>query len=99
MEYLSQDDAHQDKTTGASFATGPAGAYALPIKIPASRVTMIPQTIEGAFTSQSGGNPPVPIDRSKLILFVWQFNVPASARATTDPCTADITVSNVRFYR
>lgn len=99
MHYFSIDEAHQDMTTGALIATGPAGSFAPTIGIAQNQVTPIPKTINAAFSAQSGGNPPTPIDKSKIILFAWQFEVPASRGTATDPCIADITISNVMFYR
>jgi hypothetical protein len=60
MQVFSNDTAHYDVTTGAQFATGPAGSYAPQASIDASRVSSTPQTLKVAFASQGGGSPPTP---------------------------------------
>ena len=103
MQYATADVEHQDATTDPHFATGPAGAYPPQSTITSGEVTTTPQTLTMPFTgSTMSGDPPTPLDKSKLILVLWQFTVPAGAPATTDAtpggCVGDITIDNLTFY-
>jgi hypothetical protein len=103
MWYAAGDVEHQDPATDSYFATGPAGAYPPQTELTDSQVTAVPQTLVMPFTSSTiFGDPETPIDKTKLVLVLWQFDVPAAAPATADggtpACVADITIDNVTFY-
>jgi hypothetical protein len=98
MQYYASDDAHQDDTTGAPYASGPAGSYPPQTAITANQITSIPRTMKMDFSGQLGGSPATPIDRAKLIVVAWQFTVDASASSTPSSCIADLTIDDVRFY-
>ena len=103
MQYATGDVEHQDATIDSHFATGPAGAYPPQSTIASSEVTATPQTLSMPFTGSTlSGDPQTPLDKSELILVLWQFTVPAGAPATTDAapsgCVGDITIDNITFY-
>jgi hypothetical protein len=99
MKYYANDDAHQDDTTGASHASGPAGSYPPQTVITANQITPIPRTMKMPFSGQSGGSPATPVDRSRLIIVGgWQFDVDASTSSTPGSCIADLTIDDVKFY-
>ena len=109
MQYTAGDIAHQDETSGAPFATGLAGSYqpsttlnASQFQSPVSMEAPIPValvTMRMPFGSEVGGNPASPVDKSKLILILWQFNVAPATGTAPSPCTADITIDDVAFYK
>jgi hypothetical protein len=71
-------------------------------KIAAADLSSTPKTIKLPFTSTDiRGSPATPIDPSKLIFALWQFVVPVAADdgSATPPCTANVTIDDVRFYR
>ena len=98
MRYATCDVEHQDVTSGARHATGPAGAYQPQYGIAANQVTSTVNTLKVPFSGQSGGSPATPIDQSKLILALWQFDIAPAAGTAPSSCVADITVDDVRFY-
>jgi len=85
--------------TASQLATGPLGAYQPLTTINASQIKSTRETIMLPFSGQLGGNPALAIDKSKLILVLWQFNVPATSSSTAIPCIADITIDDVAFYK
>jgi hypothetical protein len=101
--YAAGDVEHQDPATDDYLATGPAGAYPPQTELTAPQVTAVPQTLVMPFTSSTiFGVPETPIDKTKLVLVLWQFDVPAGTPAPADggapACVADITIDNVTFY-
>ena len=98
MLFYANDDAHQDDTTGATHASGPAGSYPPQTAITASQITPIPHAMTMPFIGQSGGSPATPIDRARLIHVAWQFTVDATTSNTQSSCVADLTIDDVRFY-
>jgi hypothetical protein len=103
MQYATADVEHEDATTDAFMATGPAGSYPPQTTLAASGITPTPQTLMMPFTSSTiFGSPQTPIDKTKLVALVWQFTVPTGAPTTADggtpACVADITIDNVTFY-
>jgi hypothetical protein len=98
MQYYAGDDAHQDDTTGAPHASGPAGSSPPQTAIAAKQVTSIPQTMKMPFSGQTGGIPATPVDRARLIHVAWQFTVNATISNTPASCIADLTIDDVRFY-
>jgi hypothetical protein len=102
LNYGTGDIVHEDVTVSGTFAAGPAGAYVPQHKIAAADLSSTPKTIKLPFTSTDiQGNPPTPIDATKLIFTLWQFIVPVAADdgSATPPCTANVTIDDVRFYR
>jgi hypothetical protein len=102
MQYATGDVEHQDSTTDSYFATGPAGSYPPQTTLTADELTAAPRTLMMPFTGSTiFGSPQTPLDKTKLVLVLWQFTVPAAA-ATADAapaaCVADITIDNVSFY-
>ena len=98
MKYGAGDVEHQDVTSGAPYATGPAGAYLPLSSISASQVTATRQTLRISFDDQLYGNPPAPIDETKLIFALWQFVVAPAAGDGPSFCIADVTIDDVRFF-
>jgi len=103
VQYATGDVEHQDATIDPNFATGSAGAYPPQSTITSGEVTTTPQTLTMPFAGSTiSGNPGTPLDKSKLVLLIWQFTVPAGAPATTDAaprgCIADITIDNLAFF-
>jgi hypothetical protein len=98
MQYYAGDDAHQDDTTGAPYASGPAGSYAPQTAITPNQITPTPRTMKMPFSGQLGGSPATPVDRAKLIVVAWQFDVDASTSSAPGSCIADLTIDDVRFY-
>jgi hypothetical protein len=98
MRYYANDDAHQDDTTGALHASGPAGSYPPQTTIRPSQVTSTAQILRMPFDGQSGGSPATPVDPARLIFFGWQFDVDASSSGAQAPCIADLTIDDVRLY-
>jgi len=98
MQFYANDDAHQDDTTGATHASGPAGSYPPQTAIMANQITSIPRTMTMPFSGQSGGSPATPINRARLIHVAWQFTVDAITSGTPSSCIVDLTIDDVRFY-
>ncbi|MES1207487.1 MAG: hypothetical protein ABUS79_16245 [Pseudomonadota bacterium] len=103
MQYATGDPEHQDRTSGAPYATGPSGAYQPQSTLTAAQVTATPQTVRMPFTGATMfGDPQTPLDTTKLVFALWQFDIPAAAPATADggtpTCVADITIDNLTFY-
>lgn len=99
MTYYANDDAHQDDTTGAPRASGPAGSYPPQTAITANQITPTPRTMKMPFSGQLGGSPATPVDPARLIIFgAWAFTVDASTSSTQGSCIADLTIDDVRFY-
>lgn len=98
MKYGAGDVEHQDVTSGATYATGPAGAYLPLSSISPSEVTMTKRALRISFDDQLYGNPTTPIDKAKLIFVMWQFIVAPAAGDGPSFCVADISVDDVRFF-
>jgi hypothetical protein len=98
LRFLANDDVHQDYTTGAPHAAGPAGSYAPQTTIAADQVTATPRILKLPFDGQWGGSPATPIDPARLILVGWQLDIDANASSTPGSCIADLTIDDVRFY-
>jgi hypothetical protein len=99
LQYASGDLAHQDHTSGAPRATGPAGAYQPQTTITGAELSAEPQTRKMPFVGgPSGGNPRTPIDPTKLIFLMWGFAVGSAAGGEAAACVADIVVDDVKFY-
>jgi hypothetical protein len=102
LVYGTGDVAHEDVTISGTFAAGAVGSYAPQHRIEAADLSSTPKTIKLPFTrTDIQGNPPTPIDPAKLIFALWQFVVPVAADdgSATPPCTANVTIDDVRFYR
>jgi len=102
LVYGTGDVAHEDVTVSGTFAAVPAGSYVPQHRLAADELSSTPRTIKLPFTSADiAGNPPTPIDPAKLVFALWQFIVPVAADdgSATPPCTANVTVDDVRFYR
>jgi hypothetical protein len=104
MQFAIGDVEHQDSTTDSYFATGPAGSYPPQTTLTANEITAAPQTLMMPFTSSTiFGSPQTPVDKTRLVLVLWQFTVPAAGPAAAGDaaqaaCVADITIDNVAFY-
>jgi hypothetical protein len=98
MKYYANDDAHQDDTTGAAHASGPAGSYPPQTVITANQLTSTAQIFRMPFSGQLGGSPATPVDPARLIIVGWQFDVDASTSSTPGSCIADLTIDDVKFY-
>jgi hypothetical protein len=101
LNYGTGDVEHEDVTLSGTFAAGPAGSYVPQHKIAAAELSSTPKTIRLPFASPDiQGNPPTPIDASKLIFTLWQFIVPVATDdgSATPPCAANVTIDDVRFY-
>ena len=98
LGYYTNDDAHQDDTSGAPHASGPAGSYPPQTAIAANQVTSTQRVLKMPFSGQSGGSPSTPIDPTRLIFLAWQFDVNASAGSTPSACLADLLIDDVAFY-
>jgi hypothetical protein len=96
VEYSVTDSEHSDPMSNPK-GSGPTGAYSPQLAASAGQITPTGQTVTILFSgvgSPLGGNPATPIDRTKLTGVQWQFNVPPG---TTNACTADITLDDVKF--
>ena len=104
MQYSTDDSAHGDSTlpTPNPHATGPAGSYSLQAPLTAAQVTSTPTIVSMPFTgagAPSGGSPDgIALDPTRLDSVSWQFTV-AAAAAGAAPCTANLTIDDVKFYR
>jgi len=100
--YATGDVEHEDVTKSFTFASGPEGSYVPQHKIAADDLSSTPRTIKLPFASTDiQGNPPTPLDPAKLIFTLWQFIVPVAADdgSATPPCSASLTISDIKFYR
>lgn len=102
LVYATGDVEHEDMTKSSTFASGPEGAYVPQHKIAAGDLSSTPRTIKLPFASTDiQGNPPTPLDPAKLIFALWQFVVPIAADdgSATPPCTASLTIRDLKFYK
>jgi hypothetical protein len=93
-QYATNDAVHTDDTLDPRGSGGP-GSFA---PQQAFIVTATPTTVMVLFAGKNaptGGNPPVPLDRSRLTGVQWQFTV---APGTANSCHVDITIDNVTFF-
>jgi len=75
--------------------SGPSGAFAPQVNF---SVTAAPETLMIPFVGAggpTGGNPLVPLDKSKLTGVQWQFTVAAGPE---NSCHVDVTIDNVMFF-
>jgi len=102
LVYASGDVEHEDVTKSSTFASGPEGSYVPQHKIAAGDLGSTPRTIKLPFArTDIAGNPPTPLDSTKLIFALWQFIVPVAADdgSATAPCSANLTIRDIKFYR
>jgi hypothetical protein len=102
MEYGTKDVQHEDRNHGGRFATGKRGAYPPQTRLERAQVTPEFQTVTVPFGETSmKGNPPVPLDKSKLNGVVWQFTVGMASNVEdgTKACLAELDIDDVVFYR
>ena len=102
MQYATGDVEHQDMTFAAPIATGSVGSYPPQNRIAVDELKSVPRTIKAPFVATDiRGNPPVPLDSSKLISTLWQFSVPVAAEGENyNPlCTGSLTIDDIKFYR
>ena len=93
-QYATNDSVHTDNTLDPKGA-GPAGSWSPQAPL---TITATPQTVMMPFSGTGapvGGNPQIPIDKSKLTGVVWQFTVGAGM---TSRCLVDAVIDNVRFF-
>ena len=98
LVYMTGDVEHQDVTFGSPLATGPAGSYQPYSGIAAAQLTSTPQTLKMPFMAQSPRSPDTPLDPTKLISVIWQFNVDPVNPGSASACIADLIIDNVMFY-
>jgi hypothetical protein len=102
LVYATGDVEHEDVTKSSTFASGPEGSYVPQHKIAAEDLSTTPRTIKLPFANTDiRGNPPTPLDPAKLIFTLWQFVVPVAADGGSDspPCSANLTIGDIKFYR
>lgn len=102
MEYGTKDVQHEDRNHGGLFATGKRGAYPPQTRFEKAQVTPVSQTVTIPFAESSiRGNPPLPLDKSKLTGVVWQFTVGMASNIDdgSKACVADLDIDDVVFYR
>jgi hypothetical protein len=98
LQYATGDAAHQDAASGAPYATGPAGSYQPQATIAATQLGPNPITLKMPFVGgPAGGSPETPVDKTKLIFVLWQFNIDP-ATGDSAHCVADIKVDDVKLY-
>jgi len=93
-QYSTNDSAHANNASDTK-GSGDSTSYAPQAAVTASSTVttvMMPFSGTGAPT---GGNPVVPVDKSKLTGVQWQFT---TAAGTTNNCAVDLTIDNVKFY-
>jgi hypothetical protein len=78
---------------GEVRATGPSGSYSPQKPV---TVTSTATTVMVAFGDPTGGSPSTPVDPKNLTSVQWQFTNSSTATA---PCTANITIDDVKFYK
>jgi hypothetical protein len=98
LNYSTCDVEHQDVAFGSPLATGPAGSYQPYSGITEAQLTPAPQTLMMPFMARSPGNPATPLDPTKLIFVLWQFNVDPVTAGGESACIADLTIDDVMFY-
>ncbi len=102
LQYATNDGEHQDRNTAAAYATGGRGAYPPQTQFTSSQITSVAQTVSVPFSGQEDirGNPPLPLDKSKLTGVLWQFTVSPAGNIEdgTTACVADIDIDDVKFY-
>jgi hypothetical protein len=102
MEYGTKDVQHEDRNHGTAFATGRRGAYPPQTRFEKAQVTPVAQTVTIPFGETSmKGNPPLPLDKSKLTGVVWQFTVGMASNVEdgSKACLAELDIDDVVFYR
>jgi len=101
VQYSTNDSEHTDMVAQSmdAKAGGPAGSYSPQATITAAQITTGGMTLMMPFMgtgSPTGGMPAgLALDPNKLEGVQWQFTVAAGA---TTPCTADLTIDNLKFY-
>jgi len=93
-QYSTNDSVHTPNFFDPKGA-GDVGVWApqAPLTVTATPVTLtMPFFGPGEPT---GGNPAIPVDRSRLTGVQWQFTTQADL---ADTCNVDITIDNVRFF-
>jgi hypothetical protein len=103
MQYATGDVEHSDSTVNTHLGTGAAGTYQPAVDLTAGQLAAAPQVLMMPFAvNPAFGNPPTPLDKTKLIDMIWQFVVPAAAPTTADAapaaCVGNVTIDNVSFY-
>jgi hypothetical protein len=98
-----QDSAHAtydgSRPTGpGAYGTGAPGSIPNSTALTADQITPMPQTITMPFALQSNGVPATPTDKSQLIWIDWVFIVDPYVAGGPTACTADLTISDVKFY-
>lgn len=102
MEYGTKDVQHEDRNHGTPFATGRRGAYPPQTRFEKGQVTPEAQTVTIPFGETSmKGNPPLPLDKSKLTGVVWQLTVGMASNVDdgSKACLAEVDIEDVVFYR
>jgi hypothetical protein len=102
MEYGTKDVQHEDRNHGGRFATGRRGAYPPQTRFEKAQVTPEFQTVTIPFGETSmKGNPPLPLDKSKLTGVVWQLTVGMASNIDdgSKACLAELDIDDVVFYR
>jgi hypothetical protein len=93
-QYATNDSIHTDGSLDPK-GSGPSGAFAPQVNF---SVTAAPETLMIPFVGAggpTGGNPLVPLDKSKLTGVQWQFTVAAGPE---NSCHVDVTIDNVMFF-
>ena len=101
MQYATKDVGHADRYTKSVYASGSRDAYPPQAMFEPTQVGPTAQTIQIPFTEKGiRGNPPLPIDTSKLTEVLWQLTVSPSGNIVdgTTRCTADLYIDEVGFY-
>ncbi|HXU63121.1 MAG TPA: hypothetical protein VN962_15550 [Polyangia bacterium] len=81
-------------STGEVRATGPSGSYS-----PQKAITTVGSTaatVMVAWADPTGGSPATPVDPKNLTSVQWQLT---NSSTSTAPCTASITVDDIKFYK
>lgn len=102
LVYASGDVEHEDVTKSSTFASGPQGSYVPQHRIAADDLGSTARTIKLPFAGTDiAGNPATPLDPAKLIFSLWQVIVPVAADdgSATPPCSANLTIRDIKFYR
>ena len=99
----------QDVCNDGTTSTDPKGSYVFdagatcPAYSPQLNLTGISstaQTVKVAFNDPMliGGVPQTMVDNGHLTGVQWQFTIPQAGDGGSDPCIANINISNVKFY-
>jgi hypothetical protein len=102
LEYATRDPQHEDRTGRAPFATGKHGAYPPQARLENTQVTPTAQTVTIPFNENNlRGNPPLPLDSSKVTGVLWQLSVGMASNMDdgTTACVAELDIDDVSFYR